>query len=465
MNREEAKIYIQDYFKKLEKTSFKELALEELKNKIKINKLLNIFLNKDFQNDITDAELYYLIKFYNKQREIQKFDEIKATDNNLTYKFNEIIIDEDPFTQLEIEEFSNIFIKIGGFNKNEIIFDDVITIEEDRQFLKPIMSGREVAELKDLLSYNYESQREASYKVYRGFDPIKIPTLYQKNVDDIKRKIKEGKFKSNMIAVNILITGDENYIEPSDENENKLSFVREKGSMLNIVDGWHRVTACSQLLSEDPDSLDNVIFQLKIWHLDIEEANDFVEQEASGSAISIEKRNVLKDDLFNRIINNLNKKGNIKNNSLKDKIGDLNQVKLNTKLFAQDTFKHSLIDNIEFENTRKADMFGKYLNEFWNNIIFKFDNEYKNLKKYKKKTALVQNNICLFFNYIAVELQDDSDWRDKLELITDTINFDLNNDIWGKIHIESIRYDKSIRKEIYEYAKSVLNDINIKEGE
>lgn len=458
MDRKVAKLELQKQLKRLADTEIYKKALESLKNNIDLINLISYFTDKDYSENMSDEELYFLIKFYNKEIESIKFSDIVESINEKKDTFNKIIIDENDFTQAEIEDYLSKFIDIEKENNNEIILENIITVEQDREYLIAKCSGKTIADLYKKLHYNFSSQREPEYKNYQGFGTIKVPKLYTKNVEEIKRSMLEGTFMSNMITLNILETGEENYTPPENIIGN-LIFVREKGSMLDIPDGYHRATAIYQISQEHPEILDRIHMQVKIWHVDLKEINHFVNQEASGSNISAEKVNTLKSDFYNDIINNLKLKGNKKNNALLNRIGDIEQVKSNEKLFAHDTFKQGLEDNIKFSNDRERKLFERYLKEYWNTIIFRFKTEYDDIDKYVSKTALVNNNICLFFNYLAVELSKNDNWEDLLENMLDEIEFDLKkNDIWERIDITSVRYDKKIRKSIYEYARKIFRD-------
>lgn len=439
---------VQKKYKELERNkSFYNNTIENLKNRIDLMKLIDIFTNQEYRNDISNIDFYWLVKNWN---------ELVKSEDNIDIKIATIEVE---FTEKEINNAELFFINNKTSNTNTIVIQDVIEVKEDVEFLVAKISAKDLTDIFRAVSWNPFAQRETTVRVVAGYGAIKTPTIYQKNVDSIKAKMKEGSFKANMISLNILRTDNETELFEYNKETRELTFTKGKGSVLDCIDGFHRLIAISELVQENPEFADNIHMQLKIWHLDIAEASDFVKQESSGTALSVEKKNTSGADLYLGIVRDLANSGTSSKNALKNRIGELAEVKEDLKFCNMDLFKISLEDNLSLENARQANQLKRTLMECWNEIIFANEPLFDDLKKSRTKSALTQNNIVAFFNYIIVSLFESNIEKDEIvELISKILkNTDFKiNDKWDSLKITNMRYEKKARISIYNYAREVL---------
>ena len=449
-NKENSKIDIMAEYRKLEnEKSFYKIATNKLMTKMPKMKALNIFT--DFGIELNNIEFYWLVQTYN-----QLILELKL-ENYKEFKYD--------FTDREIEE-AELFNKIESkeIDAMTINIQKIDEVVEDYEYCSTKVTAGDLTKIFNFVSWNPFSQREVTVKS-TGINVVKLPTIYRANVESIKQKMRDGEFKSNMISLNILKTDSDTEEYSYDKHARILSFTKARGSFLDCVDGFHRLTAISELINEDPSYSDKIHMQLKIWHMDINEAADFVNQEASGTAIKIEKKEISKNDLYNNLINELAKEGNSKKNALKDKFGEEVEVSIGDKIFTYELFRYSLEDNMQIENAAESRKLKKILSDCWNEIIFNNEDLFINFNESKKENALTNNNILCFFNYIITEefmkKESKNNILEKIDLILENIDFDLtNNKIWNELHITSGRYPKSYRVNIYKYAKKVINEVN-----
>ena len=312
--RENFKIEIQQLYKKLrDNTHFYNETLK-LTDRISMMKLLDIFDNDDAcRIDISEHEFYWLVKNYNKLIKDEKI--IDDTFKIYAENFKEFDVD---FTDKEVANAELYIVNSEGMleeNKSNILqIHNIQEVVEDTEYCSVKILASELAKIFNSVSWNPFSQREVTVKNTR-MGSIKIPTIYRRNVDQIKQSMRDGNFKSNMISLNILSTDDDTESYSYNKELNTLIFEKVRGSVLDCVDGFHRLTAISELIGEDPSYGDKVHMQLKVWHMDIREASAFVNQEASGTAVKIDKKEITADDIYMDIVNGLNNDGNKKRNA------------------------------------------------------------------------------------------------------------------------------------------------------
>ena len=449
-NKENNKIDIMAEYRKLEcEENFYTIVTNKLMSRMTTLKIMDVFTDESTQ--ISDYEFYWLVKTYNHlivELKLEQYKEFK-------YEFTDREIEEaELYNILENKEATMTTVEINNIDE----------VTSDYEYCSTKVTAGELTKIFEFVSWNPFSQREVTLKS-TGLNVVKLPTIYRSSVDSIKQKMKDGEFKSNMISLNILKTDDDTEIYNYDEKSRKLSFTKDRGSYLDCVDGFHRLTAISELINEDQSYADKIHMQLKVWHMDINDAADFVNQEASGTAIKVEKKEISKNDLYNNLINELAREGNSKRNALKDKFGEAIEFSFGDKIFTYELFRYSLEDNIKLENAAEASKLKKILSDCWNEIIFNNEDLFNNFNESKKETALTNNNILCFFNYIITEeffkKESKNNILEKIELILNSIDFNLtNNKIWNEIHITSERYQKQYRVAIYKYAKKVLNEVN-----
>lgn len=162
----------------------------------------------------------------------------------LTYTYYKSQID-DYFLPKEIETYGNL-----KYEKEELSGDIKIKAIKvsDNQWIGTI-STKELMLWRNaqIINYNENAQRTMKHITRRGQDFYQI-YLNKKAVSDIKSIMLEGQFIPNTLTFNMSEDADYNY----DENENILTIdVSEK--KLDILDGYHRYIAISQIYNDNPD--------------------------------------------------------------------------------------------------------------------------------------------------------------------------------------------------------------------
>ena len=187
---------------------------------------------------------------------------------------NENLISEY-FTPIEIKKYSKYKIK-----KSEISFPiefNVIQVAEDQWLgsitVKQLMLFRDT----QFINYNENTQRTMTRVNHGIFESYKI-TLNRKAVEGIKKSYKRNAYIPNAITLNLPDDAEFDY----DEDENKLIITNI--SHFDILDGYHRYIAMSELTNEDADF--DYTMELRLVSFSEEKAKQFIWQEDQKTKMS-----------------------------------------------------------------------------------------------------------------------------------------------------------------------------------
>ena len=181
----------------------------------------------------------------------------------------------DYFTPKEIKKYSNFKVE-----ESKISFPiefNVIQVAED-QWLGSI-TARQLMLFRDtqFINYNENTQRTMT-RVNRGiFESYKI-TLNRKAVEGIKKSFTRNAYIPNTITLNLPDDAEFDY----DEDENKLIITNI--SHFDILDGYHRYIAISELTNNDPDF--DYTMELRLVSFSEEKAKQFIWQEDQKTKMS-----------------------------------------------------------------------------------------------------------------------------------------------------------------------------------
>jgi hypothetical protein len=172
------------------------------------------------------------------------------------------------FTDTEIENFSKQRYKKPDINKDISVFKNMIRVSDD-QWIGTIMISH-LMKLKDaqLINYNKNTQRSLK-QVINGDNRYYKIALNWNSVKEIKAAMENGSYVPNDITLNVPVEQDE-----YNENERTIAFNTPK--QMDILDGYHRYIAISQLLQEHPDV--DFPMELRIVSFSEEKAKQFIFQ-------------------------------------------------------------------------------------------------------------------------------------------------------------------------------------------
>ena len=255
----------------------------------------SILLQQRPLSDVSDKEIYWVIDGLNET--LSKNGEL-----NLVKDFKI----KDIFTDKEIQKYS----KSKFENVTETIYPisfKVLKISDD-QWLSTI-SSKKLFELykNQIINYNKNTQRPLKEVTKHGVKTYKINKNKQ-SVNAIKEDLKKGLFIPNCLTFNINMDNPSNEYYVDEENR---ELVLENGQF-DLIDGFHRYSAITELLLENPD----IEFNFGIWIMNFDENKScrFIAQEDKRNKINktyTKSLDALNGDNFSsRIIQVLNENNN-----------------------------------------------------------------------------------------------------------------------------------------------------------
>lgn len=355
-------------------------------------------------------------------------DEILCLLSYLLYEESGIAIinPERYFTNAEISKIKKYKLGKKEATQLPLVLENVVELSDGQwstvQSIQDIVSWYE----SNIVNYNFDTQREASYKDI-GDSLIKKPTVNWNSVDQIAERIIQGLFYSNYITLNILKNGEDNKVYDAE----KKALLINKGSKIDILDGFHRSLGMIKALSQNPNI--NYNTGVMITNFDVPTANSFIRQEDHRNKINarhIKANNV--ENLFNEIVKQLNT--NLKS-EIRGKItSDIAVLKSSLAYTLTDIMSDSLeiLFKKEVKTRRDMSKLSSYLIEFYNEV---YGINYDGFDK-QNMNSYAFGNMFVVYNCIAKKLHNNNNWVDELENIIDKLNkhqedvvikFDLTN--------------------------------------
>ena len=255
----------------------------------------SILLQQRPLSDVSDKEIYWVIDGLN-----ETLSENGESNLIKDFKIKNI------FTDKEIQKYS----KSKFENVTETIYPisfKVLKISDD-QWLSTI-SSKKLFELykNQIINYNKNTQRPLKEVTKHGVKTYKINKNKQ-SVNAIKEDLKKGLFIPNCLTFNINMDNPSNEYYVDEENK---ELVLENGQF-DLIDGFHRYSAITELLLENPD----IEFNFGIWIMNFDENKScrFIAQEDKRNKINktyTKSLDALNGDNFSsRIIQVLNENNN-----------------------------------------------------------------------------------------------------------------------------------------------------------
>ena len=143
------------------------------------------------------------------------------------------------------------------------------------------ISSKKLFELykNQIINYNKNTQRPLKEVTKHGVKTYKINKNKQ-SVNAIKEDLKKGLFIPNCLTFNINMDNPSNEYYVDEENG---ELVLENGQF-DLIDGFHRYSAITELLLENPD----IEFNFGIWIMNFDENKScrFIAQEDKRNKIN-----------------------------------------------------------------------------------------------------------------------------------------------------------------------------------
>lgn len=357
------------------------------------------------------------------------------------------------FTEFELKEASQYdkTLITNSTDYPEIIFENVNMI--GLGVFSTSISPKMIHELisKQVLYYNHDIQRQSSY-IKRNKEVIRIPTIYKNNVKEIKELLLKGSLVNTTIALNAAIgTSEQGEELIFDSSKNTLRV--NKGTRLDILDGYHRCLASMEAYMENPN-LNDFKFILQISNFTTKQAQQYQAQLAKATPIPKSRQQSLE---ASRLADTV--AGILRSDSeLSGRISMGSQVNTSANELVNYSVLADAIDReFDMELTVDAREVAEWLSEFFEYLIGKNREEF--LYNSGRSESLMNYN-KMFAGYIALasKMKNENVKISKLQEILESVDFSRSNRIWSKIGLldEKGRISSKVNeKRIAEYFKNL----------
>ncbi|MFK7678691.1 DNA sulfur modification protein DndB [Bacillus sp. Wb] len=405
-----------------EKKLRNELKVESIEHISPGDLLKYIKAPQDYIPNLDISTIYYLAKYMNN---------VKADTSLQLDKY---------FTAREIKEIETTYDNesLSRTEKAPIelpyTFHNVIKVGEGDYILKT--TGRIMTDFMNshILQYNQETQREARM-VRDKNDPnniIPVPKVNKKSVREISKLAKEGKLIQTVITWNARLgsTDDEDG-EELIYNEDDLTLTVTNGTLLDVVDGYHRLQGVSMALNEVPDL--EVNFKLNILNFSQSQAKKYFAQLNTYNPVSKARVRELSEEDFNDFVLNF-----IMNefNDFKERITHRGIAPRQDALTTYSTLSDAIKNNFEINNKAEAIKTARYLTKFFKELFYSFPDQFLGDIASVRRNSII-NTSSMFVGYVKLaKIMKDNDIElDNIVEIISDIDFSRDNKEFIKLGI------------------------------
>lgn len=353
------------------------------------------------------------------------------------------------FTEQEISTAKNFRRESEEQVRYPIIFDNVMKISEDH--FVTYKTAQEVAGYyaKNLIVYNKQTQRNAKYSEYQD-KIVEMISINKASITDIQNDIVEGRQITNFITFNILQNGEESFVYDA---KSKTLTVHE--GEIDILDGFHRSLGMLSAVQKEPNV--KYITGINIVNWDIEKSRRFIVQEDKRNKINPSHVKSMNPEKYENII--IKKLNESSSSDFKGKITTDNVlIRKHRALTTYDIVNNTVLREYEdIKTNRDANIVAEWLIEFFNELIGLYPTEFLTEIESTKEISFI-NNENMFAGYItlAKELQNVSNWRQKLQEIMNKIDFSINNPKWESLKTAT-ELNRKLLKNISNYFREIIN--------
>lgn len=370
-------------------------------------------------------------------------------DNRFLFLFSsalaEVDVDIDVnnyFTKNEVARWKNY--REDDINKKKIypIVIPNVQILGDRIW-QTKMTAQElnILEEQNMLIYNFRTQRNP--KITAAGERINIDV---QKVKEIKESLINGTQFPDSIKLNILRTGEERIAyDPKKEQ-----LVIYEGSIINIFDGYHRKTANSLALEENPD------LQFT-WSIIF---TNFTEKQAHDYMVQIDKQKPIKKEYIQQMDYNL-PENLVVDSIIDDRLSELGKVikdddsyiKLNRALTKKSIIATAVKENYAemLQSSYNIREVANWIVKFTDYLMGFYTEEFI-INPYEVKKTSYINHKNIFYGYIAMSasLYGDENWKERLKEKMDSLDFSIGNSLWREVGLHvSGDANKATRNKLY----------------
>lgn len=326
-------------------------------------------------------------------------------------------------------------------------FNNVIRISDDDYICS--ITTEEINNIFPLLQYNPDTQREMRQRKSKDSgEIIETPKVVEKSVREMEVLLEKGQIVSSMLTFNARL-GSSDIGEELIYDENNMTLTVTEGTLLDILDGFHRLNAITRVMRKNPTIQET--FKLNVLNYDKKRAQTYFSQINTYNPIGsgqIKKMSEARQADF------ITKQLQF-NSELSGKMAASDSISPGSELLVTFGTLSDAIDEI-FGITDKPNAIkvSNYLIEFFDTLFNNFYEEFVNNIAETRKTSLLNTN-AIFNGYIvlAKRMYDQNIDLKKLPKIIKSIDFSRDNKQWieNEILDDSLRISRKAKKQIIKY--------------
>ncbi|MGM9987367.1 MAG: DNA sulfur modification protein DndB [Bacillaceae bacterium] len=435
-------------FMLLERVELEERLIPEMyaiaNNKSKLSKIKK----KLSENEILESKTAMI---FNKPEIIKQEDlRLIALLSSAIYETNKVE-DVNPskiFTPTELKE-ARMYSDDLAFKTHEPLFPK--TFDRTEFIANSVyITSMSVQEINTLLvngglTYDFDTQREATYE-RRNDQIVQVATLNQQSVDEISHHLVEGTLVPTMLAFNAKVRSSDEGDELIYDSKKK-EITITKGTILTILDGYHRCKGIQAALSVNP----NLDFRFPVMLLNYSQskAQRYLGQIAKANPISKARAKELSQASYaTTVIQQLREES-----MLKGMISQTERlIRINKEIVTVSVLMDSIEEEFNLKTKKDALDVGDFLVKFFDYLISYHEEAF--ITKYNETRAVSLINFNqMFYGYIilARRLYKNNRKPKDINDIMKKIDFSKDNPIWRELGI--IKKDGSTN---YQYAKKSI---------
>lgn len=348
----------------------------------------------------------------------------------------------DYFTVVETRVFKNYRREEEPENIFPLVFKNVQQIND--KMWQTILPAQELERLdcQNLLIYNFKTQRNPRVTAMGEFINID-----KKKVREIKERLLNNEQYPDPIILNILNNGESQVVY--DLKQETLTVL--EGSVINIVDGFHRKTANTLALEENPSMQFN--WQVTFTFLTEKMAHDYMSQKDKQKPMKKEYIRQMDYTLPENLVVDAisNDKLSLLASVMKE---DDAYIKLNRALTKRSIIAQAVKEcyNKELQKQINIRPIANWIVEFTDYLMSLYSKEFVE-KPYEVKENSMINHKNMFFGYIAlskVMYKQQDNWKQQVKEIMEQIDFSKSNKLWREFGLHTNKdANKSMRRKLY----------------
>ncbi|MGG0793781.1 DNA sulfur modification protein DndB [Brevibacillus laterosporus] len=362
------------------------------------------------------------------------------------------------FTQNEISEVKLMDFAIER-EKNEGIlpytFTDVIQFDLDDY--DTAITEKQILELVEgnIIQYNFNTQREPRL-IKRKKSPtgiIKVPKLNEEAIKEITKLILENKLVRTTITLNARLNSSDSGEELLFNRKDK-SLTVTKGTKLDCLDGFHRLTSIINALKKNPDI--KMTFGLRVVNYSEKKAQILYSQMNTFTAQSASRLAEMSQSHSSYVVKQLREECII---------GD--KISSGDSLYSDQLVTFNVLASIIEEtfhptNIIEAKNVVNILKETFDSIAMKYSKEFiTKVEKSKKETIVNQNHMFNVYVILAKKINDLGLPLGDITKILSKFDFSRSNPLWQEAGI--LDHNKNMVSNPKRKMLNLFKNINIKE--